>query len=386
MPQNTNLLAESFCQFVQKQFNTSNFIPLHVPTLNGNEEKYVLEAIQSTFVSTVGQKVVDFENQMAGFLGVKHAVAMVNGTAALHMALVASGVKPDTEVLTQPLSFVATTNAIHYANAHPVFLDVDETSMSLCPKKLAHWLADNVEMQNGQPVNKYTNRVISACVPMHTFGFIGDIEAIIKACETYNIPVVEDAAESLGSTLNGRHAGTFGVCAAISFNGNKIMTTGGGGMLVTNNDDIAKLARHLSTTAKQPHKWEYVHDMVGYNYRMPNLNAALGVAQLEQMPEFMHAKRQLAERYSEFFANSDIEFVTEPEGCKANYWLCTIKLADKEQREAFLSYTNARGIMTRPAWQLLNKLQPYQHCTHGDLSVAEKLVERLVNIPSSVIA
>lgn len=385
MPQNINSLAESFCQFVQKQFNTTDFIPLHVPTLNGNEEKYVVDAIRSTFVSTVGQRVIDFEKQMAAFLGVKHAVAMVNGTAALHMALVASGVKPDTDVITQPLSFVATANAIQYANAHPVFLDVEETSMSLCPEKLAAWLTNNVVMQDGLPVNKLSNRMVSACVPMHTFGFIGDIEAIIKVCEPYNIPVVEDAAESLGSTLNGRHAGTFGVCAAISFNGNKIMTTGGGGMLVTDNDDIASLARHLSTTAKQPHKWEYVHDMVGYNYRMPNLNAALGVAQLEQVPAFMQAKRQLAERYSEFFANTDIEFVTEPEGCEANYWLCTVKLASKEQRDVFLAYTNEHGIMTRPAWQLLHQLVPYKHCQHGDLSVAENLVERLVNIPSSVL-
>ncbi len=383
--QNIEQLAESFCQFVQKQFNTTDFIPLHIPTLNGKEEEYVVDAIRSTFVSTVGQKVVDFENQMAEYLGVKHAIAMVNGTAALHIALLAAGVKPETEVITQPLSFVATANAIHYANAHPVFLDVEETSMGLCPVKLADWLSKNVVMQDSKPVNKHTGRIISACVPMHTFGFIGHIDELVKVCKTYGIPVVEDAAESLGSTFNGHHAGTYGVCAAISFNGNKIMTTGGGGMLITNDDELASLARHLSTTAKQPHKWEYVHDMVGYNYRMPNLNAALGVAQLEQLPEFMQAKRNLAALYCEFFRGSEVEFIEEPQGCIANYWLCTVKLADKAQRESFLAYTNEHGIMTRPAWQLLNDLPAYNQCLCGDLTVAKSLVERLVNIPSSVI-
>jgi len=393
MSAKTEKLAHAFCHFTQQQFATTDFIPLHIPTLKGNEEEYVVEAIRSTFVSTVGQKVVDFEQQLAGYLGVKHAVAMVNGTAALHIALLASGVEPDTEVLTQPLSFVATTNAMHYANAHPVFIDVEPASMSLCPVKLGDWLQKNAEVRDNQAFNKTTGRRISACVPMHTFGFIGAIDATVEVCAQYHIPVVEDAAESLGSTKVTKdgtnvHAGNFGLCAAISFNGNKIMTTGGGGMLVTNNDDVAALARHLSTTAKQPHKWEYVHDRVGFNYRMPNLNAALGVAQLEQVPVFLHSKRQLAEQYASFFAAdsaTDVVFRKAPEGCHANYWLCCIELADKTERDVFLDITNKQGVMTRPAWQLLNTLPAFQHCQTGDLSNAEFLAARIVNIPSSVI-
>lgn len=398
MSAKTEKLAQAFCQFAQQQFDTSDFIPLHIPTLNGKEEEYVVEAIRSTFVSTVGKKVVDFEQRLADYLGVKHAVAMVNGTAALHIALLASDVKPETEVLTQPLSFVATTNAIHYANAHPVFIDVEQTSMSLCPVKLQAWLQENAEIRDRHAYNKITGRRISACVPMHTFGFIGQIEALVKVCQDYHIPVVEDAAESLGSTKlleNGSsvHAGNFGLCAAISFNGNKIMTTGGGGMLVTNSDEVASLARHLSTTAKQPHKWEYVHDMVGFNYRMPNLNAALGVAQLEQISQFLLSKRKLAERYAQFFAseaNSEarqgVKFLKGSRNCEANYWLCCIELADKTERDVFLDVTNQNGVMTRPAWQLLNTLPAFQHCQTGDLTCAEFLAERIVNIPSSVIA
>ncbi|MCY7294361.1 LegC family aminotransferase [Alteromonas sp. a30] len=385
MSQNINQLAESFCQFVQTTFKTTDFIPLHIPTLNGNEEAYVVDAIRSTFVSTVGQRVVDFEQQMATYLGVKHAVAMVNGTAALHIALLAVGVKPDSEVLTQPLSFVATTNAIHYCNAEPVFIDVDAASMSLCPKALASWLEQNAEIVDGKAINKHTQKPISACVPMHSFGFIGDIEGVIEVCQQYGIPVVEDAAESLGSTKNDQHAGTFASCGAISFNGNKIMTTGGGGMLVTNDDEIAQVARHLSTTAKVPHKWEYVHDVVGFNFRMPNLNAALGVAQLEQVPSFMRAKRELAKSYQAFFADTEITFITELPNTQVNYWLCTVKLADKTQRDAFLTVTNDSGIMTRPAWQLLNTLPAFKHCQAGPLPNATHLADCIVNIPSSVI-
>lgn len=384
MPKNIIQLAESFCQFTQDKFETTSFIPLHVPTLTGNEEAYVTEAIRSTFVSTVGQKVVDFESDMARYLGVEHAVAMVNGTAALHIALLAVGVKPESEVITQPLSFVATANAISYCNAEPIFIDIDENNMSLCPQALMQWLENNVKVVDGKAFNVYTKKHISACVPMHTFGFIGEIEQIIAICKEYGIPVVEDAAESLGSKKIA-HAGTFGDCAAISFNGNKIMTTGGGGMLITNDEHIANMARHLSTTAKVPHKWEYVHDVIGFNYRMPNLNAALGVAQLEQLPRFLDAKRQLASSYQSFFSNSPVMFVTEPAGNQANYWLCTIKLESKSHRDEFLKITNDSGVMTRPAWQLLNQLPGFQHCQTGTLQNAEQLVERLVNIPSSVI-
>lgn len=379
-------MTADFCQFVRQKFRSQEFIPLHAPVFSGNEELYVQQTIQSTFVSTVGQKVVEFEKGMAEYLGVKHAIAMVNGTAALHIALVTAGVAPDTEVLTQPLSFVATANAIHYTGAHPVFLDVSESTMSLCPDHLADWLETHAKVVNGNAINKSTGRIISACVPMHTFGFIGRISEIIRVCQRYGIPVIEDAAESLGSTLNGVHAGNFGISAALSFNGNKIITTGGGGMLVTNDDGIAEAARHLSTTAKQPHAWEYVHDAVGYNYRMPNLNAALGVAQLEQLPSFLQAKRELADTYARFFDGSEIEFEKGPADCQANYWLCTIKLPDRSSRDAFLKQTNESGIMTRPVWQLLNKLPPYRHCQASQLSIAEKLSDRLINIPSSVIA
>ena len=385
MSENIHQLAESFCQFVQKTFKTTDFIPLHIPTLNGNEETYVVEAIRSTFVSTVGQRVVDFEKQMAAYLGVKHAVAMVNGTAALHIALLAVGVTPGTEVLTQPLSFVATTNAIHYCNAEPVFIDVDEASMSMCPKALAAWLLQNAEVKDGQAYNKQTQKRIAACVPMHSFGFIGDIEGVIAVCQQYGIQVIEDAAESLGSTKHNQHAGTFASCGAISFNGNKIMTTGGGGMLITNDEDIANLARHLSTTAKLPHKWEYAHDVVGFNYRMPNLNAALGVAQLEQVPAFMEAKRELAKAYQAFFADTAAEFMLETPDTRINYWLCTIKLANKTERDIFLTVTNEQRVMTRPAWQLLNTLPAFKQCQAGPLPNASKLADCIVNIPSSVI-
>ncbi len=376
---------ESFCEFVQGLYSTTDFIPLHAPTLSGNEEKYLVDVIRSTFVSSVGKEVVEFEDSIARSLGVKHAVAMVNGSAALHIALLVAGVEPGTEVLTQALSFVATANAIKYAQANPVFLDVDSMSYSLCPVKLEQWLEQNIQLHNGTPINKNSGARVSACVPMHTFGFIGDINKVIQVCEKYSIPVVEDAAESLGSTKEGRHAGSFGLCSAISFNGNKIITTGGGGMFVTDSDELASLARHLSTTAKKPHKWEYVHDMVGYNYRMPNLNAALGKAQLEQLSGFLSSKRAISEEYRRFFSETNVEFLTEPDGCTSNYWLCTAKFLDKDSRDEFLAVTNGLGVMTRPVWELLNRLPPYSDCQTGDLTVAEDVVDRLVNIPSSVV-
>ncbi len=365
-------------------FLYDNPVILHRPVFSGNEKEYLSECIDSNFVSSVGQKVIDFENQISEFTGVKKSIATVNGTAALHMALQLVGVTPDTEVITQPLSFVATCNAISYCNAVPVFVDVDKDTMGLSPEKLETFLKLNVELTSDGSINKVTGKKISACVPMHTFGHSCRIDEIVEICNAYKIPVVEDAAESLGSYYKGKHTGTFGTIGVFSFNGNKIITTGGGGMLVTNDTDLAARAKHLTTTGKKPHPYEYFHEEIAYNYRLPNLNAALGCAQMEQLQGFLKEKRTLAEKYRHFFEKTDITFVLEPENAVSNYWLNAVILADRKERDAFLKETNDNGVMTRPIWTLMNKLPMFQHCQAGDLSNAEWLEDRVVNIPSSV--
>jgi perosamine synthetase len=376
---------KKFVEYSKMQlFSNDSPILLHRPVFSGNEKCYLSECIDSNFVSSVGQKVIDFEKQIEKFIGTEKAIATVNGTAALHMALQLVGVTPDTEVITQPVSFVATCNAISYCNAEPVFVDVDKDTMGLSPEKLGVFLKSNAQVTTDGSVNKITGKKISACVPMHTFGHSCRIDEIVDICSTYKIPVVEDAAESLGSYYKGKHTGTFGTIGVFSFNGNKIITTGGGGMLVTNDVDIAARAKHLTTTGKKPHLYEYYHEEVAYNYRLPNLNAALGCAQMEQLPGFLKEKRDLAEKYKQFFNETDISFVIEPENALSNYWLNAIVLADRKERDAFLKETNDNGVMTRPIWTLMNKLPMFQSCQSGDLSSAEWLEDRVVNIPSSV--
>ncbi len=371
--------------FVQNRYKTTEFIPLHEPRFTGNEKKYLNECIDSTFVSSVGKFVDEFEGKIAQYTGAKYAIATSNGTSALHASLILANVEEGDEVITQPLTFVATCNTIKYCGANLVFIDVDRDTMGLSPIALQEFLEINTTVKNGQCVNNTTNKIIKACVPMHTFGHPCRVDEIQDICEQYCITLIEDSAESLGSFYKGKHTGTFGKMGVISFNGNKIITGGGGGCIITNDKELAQKAKHLTTTAKIPHKWEYMHDIVGYNYRMPNLNAALIVAQLEQLDKFLSSKRSLANAYKEFFKNSDIRFVTEPENSKSNYWLNAILLKNKEQRDSFLNETNSKGVMTRPIWTLMNKLPMFENYQKSSLSNAEWLEQRVINIPSSCI-
>lgn len=371
--------------FIREVFgDKEGFIPLHAPYFGGNEKKYLLDTIDSTFVSSVGAYVNRFEEMMSEITGAKYAIATGNGTVALQLALIVAGVKAGDEVITQPLTFVATANAISHANGTPVFVDVDKDTMGMSPEALEPFLQEHAEVRNGAAYNKTTGKRIAACVPMHTFGFPCRIDEIAAICEKWHIALVEDAAESLGSSYKGQHTGTFGVMGIFSFNGNKTVTCGGGGALVTNDKELADKAKHLSTTAKVPHPYEFVHDEIGYNYRMPNLNAALACAQLEQLQEILNNKRALAAIYAEYFSKNDvITFVRESADSVANYWLNTIVLKDREARDTFLKASNGSKVMTRPIWHLMNKLPMYAHCQCGDLRNALWLEERVVNIPSS---
>ena len=370
--------------FIRKVFGEAEeFIPLHSPYFGGNEKKYVADTIDSTFVSSVGAYVNRFEEMMCEITGAKYAIATSNGTIALHLALVTAGVKHGDEVITQPLTFVATANAISHANGTPVFVDVDRDTMGMSPAALRSFLEQNAEKKSGVAINRNTGKKIAACVPMHTFGFPCRIDEIAAVCNEWNIALIEDAAESLGSSYKGQHTGTFGLMGTFSFNGNKTVTCGGGGALVTNDKELADKARHLSTTAKVPHPYEFVHDSVGYNYRMPNLNAALACAQLEQLQEILNNKRELAEIYDGYFAGSNISFVKEIEHATANFWLNTVVLESKEARDGFLKDSNGSKVMTRPIWQLMNKLEMYKHCQADGLENSLWLEDRVVNIPSS---
>jgi len=378
-------MFENVINFIQDTYKTKEFIPLHEPRFIGNEKKYLNECIDSTFVSSVGKFVDEFEDKIASYTGAKYAVATSNGTSALHIALILANVESKDEVITQPLTFVATCNAISYCGAKPIFVDVDKDTMGLSPSALKEFLDKNTLIKNQQCINNKTGQVIKACVPMHTFGHPCRIDEIRAICDQYYINVIEDAAESLGSFYKGRHTGTFGQMGVMSFNGNKIITAGGGGCIITDNEALAKQAKHLTTTAKVPHKWEYSHDMIGYNYRMPNLNAALMVAQLEQIDKFLLNKRELANTYESFFSGADIKFIKEPKDSKSNYWLNVLMLDNLEQRDLFLEVVNAAGVMTRPAWTLMSKLPMFKDCQKGNLSSSEWLEDRAVNIPSSVI-
>jgi aminotransferase in exopolysaccharide biosynthesis len=377
---------EKLVKFIQNIYNTKEFIPLHEPRFLGNEKKYLNDCIDSTFVSSVGKYVDMFEEQFAKKVGSKYAIATVNGTSALHISLILANVTQDDEVITQALTFIATCNAVSYIGAKPVFIDVDLDTLGLSPQSLKEFLEFNCKVKNNQCLNKTTNKIIKACVPMHTFGHSCKIQEIKDICDTWCIVLVEDSAESLGSFYNDKHTGTFGKLGAFSFNGNKIITSGGGGVIVTDDETLAKKAKHLTTTAKIPHSFEYVHDEIGYNYRMPNLNASLLVAQLEQLDKFVENKRNLALKYEAFFdKNNELDFVKEPTNSKSNYWLQAVIVKDVENRDAFLKYTNKNGVMTRPIWKLMNELGMFKNCQCGSLENSKYLEQRVVNISSSVI-
>lgn len=390
-------------QFIRTIFNQPiGPIPLHAPVFFGKEKEYLLDCIDSTYVSYVGKYVTQFEEMTAKYTGAKYAVAVVNGTAALQITLQIAGVNYGDEVITQPLTFVATANAISHCGAKPVFVDVDLDTMGMSPEKLNEWLSKNAKYNSSskQTFNHSTNHPITAIVPMHTFGFPCRIDEIIEIANKYNIPVIEDAAESIGSFYNNNHTGTFGLAGILSYNGNKTITTGGGGMIITNDEKFAQKAKHITTTAKVPHKWEYIHDEVAHNFRMTNVAAAIGVAQMENIYKIMENKRTTAEKYKEFFTsiqsfnlhaevlaqpdNSSIQFISEPANSYANYWLNCVQLKNREQRDAFLGITNNDGVITRPIWRLMHKLKMYKSCQMGNLENSQFLEDRIINIPSSV--
>jgi aminotransferase in exopolysaccharide biosynthesis len=389
-------------QFIRQLYNKpTGVIPLHEPVFLGNEKKYLNDCIDSTFVSSVGKYVDRFEEMVADYTGAKKAIVTVNGTNALHLALLVAGVKPEEEVITQPLTFIATANAIKYAKANPVFIDVDKDTLGLSPNALWNWLNNStikrLNKQTNQPetINKNTGNRISACIPMHTFGHPCRIDEIVDVCKEYNIPVIEDAAESLGSFYKNQHTGTFGKLGILSFNGNKTITTGGGGMILTDDEELGNHIKHLTTQAKVPHPWQYIHDHIGYNYRMPNINAAMGVAQMEKIEEIIANKRQTAQAYQEFFNNSKpnqqlnestIQHINEPPNSRSNFWLNAILLNNRKERDEFLEYTNENGIKTRPIWRLMNKLNMFKDCKTGNLGNAEWLEDRVVNLPSSFVS
>ena len=378
-------MYEKTINFIKTLYGNQEFTPLAVPVFVGNEKKYLNECIDSTFVSSVGKFVDLFEEMVAEYTGAKRAVVCVNGTNALHIAMMLAGVERGDEVLTQALTFIATCNAISYIGAHPVFIDVDKETMGLSPVALKHWLETNAEVKNGACYNRHTGHRVKACVPMHTFGHPCKIEDIAAVCQEYHLELVEDAAESIGSFYKGKHTGTFGKIGALSFNGNKTITTGGGGMLLFNDEELGKLAKHITTQAKVPHRWEFRHDHIGYNYRMPNINAALGCAQMEHLEEYVLNKRETAKQYAEFFKNiADIDFFVEPADSRSNYWLNVVILKDKEAQLQFLQETNDNGVMTRPIWELMNRLPMFEHCEHDSLENTIWFADRVVNIPSSV--
>jgi aminotransferase in exopolysaccharide biosynthesis len=377
-------MVRQLIEFIHDHYHTKNVIPLHEPVFRGNEKAYIVETIESTFVSSAGQFVDRFERGIARYTGSPCAVATVNGTAALHIALCLAGVERDDYVITQPLTFVATCNAITYCGASPIFVDVDRHTLGLSPAALESWLQTYALIDDeGLCRERNSRRIVRTCLPMHTFGHPADLDGLMRVCREWGLGLVEDAAEALGSLYRGRHTGIFGQQGILSFNGNKIMTTGGGGMILTDHA-LAARAKHLTTTAKRPHPYEYQHDEIGYNYRMPNLNAALGCAQFEQLEEFIAEKRSLAAAYADCLEGCDLTFFLEPEGCRSNYWLNAVLCKDRVQRDALLKKTNEQGVMTRPIWRLMNHLPMYANSMTGDLSNALWLEERIVNLPSSV--
>lgn len=377
-------MYSSEISFIRDLFHSEEFIPLHAPFFGGNEKVYLNECIDSTFVSSVGKFVDKFEEVVAAYTGAAKAVVCVNGTNALHLALVLAGVERNDEIITQALTFIATANAISYCGAHPVFTDVDKDTMGLSPNAVDKWLTNHAEIRNDECFNKETGRRIKAVVPMHTFGHPIHLDEMVDVCKKWNLELIEDAAESLGSFYKGKHTGTFGKIGVLSFNGNKTITTGGGGMLLFKDEELGKYAKHLTTQAKVPHAWEFVHDHIGYNYRMPNINAALGCAQMEQLETILKDKRSTAESYKIYFEDKAIRFFSEPENCQSNYWLNAVILPDKDSQIRFLEQTNAEGVMTRPIWELMNRLPMFENCQTDDLENTRWFADRVVNLPSSV--
>jgi len=376
---------QTVIEFIKSVYGQNKTIPLHEPKFSGNEKKYLNKCIESTFVSSVGQFVTEFEEKISKYTNAKYAVATTNGTSALHISMLLADVSQNDEVITQALNFVASSNSISYCGAKPIFVDVDKDTMGLSPSALKIFLENNTIIKNQKCVNKTTGRIIKACVPMHSYGHPCKIDEIKKICKKSNLFLIEDAAESVGSFYKKKHTGTFGELGVFSFNGNKIITSGGGGCIITNNIDLAKKAKHLTTTAKVPHKWDFNHDIVGYNYRMPNLNAALLVAQLENLNDFIMNKRKLASKYEKFFSNIDYHFFKEPIDSRSNYWLNSILFKNRQQRDDFLEECFSNDITSRPIWILMNKLPMFKNAQCGELKNSEWLHDRVVNIPSSVI-
>ena len=370
--------------FIKDYYTDKKNIPLHEPALGEDEKKIVLECIDSTFISAGGKYTDLLEEKIAKYTGVKHAIATSNGTSGLHIALLLAGVRPGTEVITQSLSFVATSNSIRYCGADPIFTDVDNVTLGMSVESLESFLHDHAFVENERCINSITKKVISACLPMHTFGHPCHIEKIKEICTHWKIELVEDAAEALGSFYKNEHLGTFGKLSVLSFNGNKIVTGGAGGAILTNDECLAKRAKHLTTTAKLSHAWEYNHDEIGYNYRLPNINAAILCSQLDKLEFFLQNKRKTAKVYAEWCASKQIDFVNEPEFASSNYWLNAIVLADQAERDEFLNYSNSQGVNCRPAWKLLHRLPMFEACLKTPLETAEMIEARLVNLPSSV--
>ena len=375
----------SLVEFVRDIYQTDDFIPLHAPTFNGSEQKYVQETIESTFVSSVGKFVDQFEQNIEAYTGTQKAVATVNGTAALHAALYMAGVQRGDFVITQALTFVATCNALHHMGAEPILVDVSPMSLGLCPKAMDEFLTEHCQVVESGCIHKKTQRPVRAVVPMHTFGHPVELDELLAVCQKWNIALVEDAAESLGSFYKGKHTGTFGDFGAVSFNGNKIITTGGGGMVLCRTQELGARTKHITTTAKVPHPYEFYHDEAGFNYRMPNLNAALGCAQMEVLDQYLAQKRVLANRYHSFFENSDFQFVIEPEYAQSNYWLNALICPSAEARDELLKQTNDSGVMTRPIWQLMHRLPMFKDVPRGDLTQSEHIEAHLINLPSSPV-
>ena len=380
-----NIFSKKLVNFVRETYNTSDYIPLHAPTFNKRDKDCINDAIDSTFVSTVGAYVKKFEDQVANYVGTKYAIATINGTSALHVALLASKVQIDDEVITQSLTFVATCNAIKYCGANPIFVDVSRDTMGMSPDSLNEFLHNFSDIgEDGLCRNKKTGRIIRACVPMHCLGHPAEIDKIKAICSLHNIKLIEDSAESLGSTYKGKHTGSYGESSIISFNGNKIITCGGGGMVLTNSEAVEQKVRHLTTTAKEKHDWAFTHNEVGYNYRLPNINAALGFSQMEKLENYVKNKRIIAEKYKDFFRNNEHNFVVEPKNCKSNYWFNAFFSKDLIERDAILAYTNKNGIMTRPFWTPMHKLPMYNLSQKTEMTNTEWLYDHLICIPSSV--
>jgi aminotransferase in exopolysaccharide biosynthesis len=373
--------------FIRDLYKEPNdVVPLHSPKFIGNEKEYLNACIDSTFVSSVGKFVDQFENKICDYTGSGYAIATVNGTCALQLALRIAGVEEGDLVITQPLTFIATVNAIKHAGASPVFLDIDQQTLGLSGASLEQFIVENTESgPSGKRVHKETGKIVAACLPMHSFGHPVDLNSIVEICTEYNLALIEDAAESMGSTYNGMHTGTFGKMGVISFNGNKTITCGGGGMILTDDQELFEFGKHLSTQAKVDHPWEFKHDNIGYNYRMPNINAAIGCAQLESLDILLASKREIAQAYKEFFANTDMQFVQEPKGARSNYWLNTVLMKNEKEKNEFLEYSNNHGIMARPAWNLIPEFSFYSDDIKGSLENAKDIASRLICLPSSPI-